>query len=289
MHAVAVRGTFDDCQALVKAMFNDHAFRDRVSSVGRQLHQLGAHRRAGDVLLRCRRRARRAAPAGVVRRADRQFRRHLRRLCRQAHGPADRAAGHRLQRQRHPAARARRPASTRCATWSPRPRRRWTSRSPPTSSATCSRRRAAMRRLIRAKMASLDATAASISARSGDACGQTSRRHRPPAKPTSPHASGARNAACGYLVDPHTACAVVAAERSSAAAAHRSRACRPRIPAKFPDAMQAITGERPGLPERLARPDDRPGALHDASPTNLAAVKALVEALTRAGPRRAAG
>ncbi|MEM6487097.1 MAG: threonine synthase [Pseudomonadota bacterium] len=28
VHALAVEGTFDDCQALVKAMFNDHAFRD---------------------------------------------------------------------------------------------------------------------------------------------------------------------------------------------------------------------------------------------------------------------
>jgi threonine synthase len=30
VHAVAIKGTFDDCQALVKGMFNDHAFRDRV-------------------------------------------------------------------------------------------------------------------------------------------------------------------------------------------------------------------------------------------------------------------
>jgi threonine synthase len=30
VHAVAVAGTFDDCQALLKAMFNDHAFRDEV-------------------------------------------------------------------------------------------------------------------------------------------------------------------------------------------------------------------------------------------------------------------
>ncbi|MBV8793052.1 MAG: threonine synthase [Pseudolabrys sp.] len=30
VHAVAIEGTFDDCQALVKAMFNHHAFRDRV-------------------------------------------------------------------------------------------------------------------------------------------------------------------------------------------------------------------------------------------------------------------
>jgi threonine synthase len=34
VHAVAVEGTFDDCQALVKAMFNHHAFRDRVKLSG---------------------------------------------------------------------------------------------------------------------------------------------------------------------------------------------------------------------------------------------------------------
>jgi len=34
IHAVAVEGTFDDCQALVKAMFNHHAFRDRVRLSG---------------------------------------------------------------------------------------------------------------------------------------------------------------------------------------------------------------------------------------------------------------
>lgn len=34
VHAVAIRGTFDDCQALVKGMFNNHAFRDRVSLSG---------------------------------------------------------------------------------------------------------------------------------------------------------------------------------------------------------------------------------------------------------------
>ena len=34
IHAVAVDGTFDDCQAIVKALFNDHAFRDRVRMSG---------------------------------------------------------------------------------------------------------------------------------------------------------------------------------------------------------------------------------------------------------------
>ena len=34
VHALAVEGNFDDCQALVKGMFNDHAFRDRVALSG---------------------------------------------------------------------------------------------------------------------------------------------------------------------------------------------------------------------------------------------------------------
>ncbi|MEW6255700.1 MAG: threonine synthase [Pseudomonadota bacterium] len=34
VHAIAVEGTFDDCQAHVKAMFNDHLFRDRMALAG---------------------------------------------------------------------------------------------------------------------------------------------------------------------------------------------------------------------------------------------------------------
>ena len=34
VHAIAVDGTFDDCQALVKGLFNNHGFRDRVSLSG---------------------------------------------------------------------------------------------------------------------------------------------------------------------------------------------------------------------------------------------------------------
>lgn len=34
VHTLAIEGTFDDCQALVKAMFNHHAFRDRVALSG---------------------------------------------------------------------------------------------------------------------------------------------------------------------------------------------------------------------------------------------------------------
>jgi threonine synthase len=34
VHALAIEGTFDDCQAIVKSMFNHHAFRDRVRLSG---------------------------------------------------------------------------------------------------------------------------------------------------------------------------------------------------------------------------------------------------------------
>jgi len=34
VHALAIEGNFDDCQALVKALFNDHRFRDRTALSG---------------------------------------------------------------------------------------------------------------------------------------------------------------------------------------------------------------------------------------------------------------
>lgn len=34
VHNIALKGTFDDCQAIVKALFNDHAFRDRITLAG---------------------------------------------------------------------------------------------------------------------------------------------------------------------------------------------------------------------------------------------------------------
>ena len=34
VHNIAIEGTFDDCQALVKALFNDHAYRDRLNLAG---------------------------------------------------------------------------------------------------------------------------------------------------------------------------------------------------------------------------------------------------------------
>lgn len=59
----------------------------------------------------------------------------------------------------------------------------------------------------------------------------------------------------GYLLDPHTACAVAAADRLIEAGAEPGIpivALATAHPAKFPDAIEAMTGARPPLPDRLA-------------------------------------
>ena len=59
-------------------------------------------------------------------------------------------------------------------------------------------------------------------------------------------------AASGYTLDPHTACAVVAAEKCAKANAGAMVILATAHPAKFPDVMEAITGVRPQLPPRLS-------------------------------------
>ncbi len=51
VHNIALEGSFDDAQALVKALFADTAFAHRVSPHRRQLDQLRAHRGAERLLL----------------------------------------------------------------------------------------------------------------------------------------------------------------------------------------------------------------------------------------------
>ena len=86
----------------------------------------------------------------------------------------------------------------------------------------------------------------------------------------------------GYLLDPHTACAVVAAERVLAnlngtpkvilATAH---------PAKFPEAMKSIAGVHPALPARLEKLMTDAERI-DVLPANLKAIEAYVEGAARA-------
>ena len=59
-------------------------------------------------------------------------------------------------------------------------------------------------------------------------------------------------AASGYVAEPHTACGIHAAATAGAGTHGPMVVLSTAHPAKFPDAMAAITGRRPGLPPRLA-------------------------------------
>ena len=74
---VAIEGTFDDCQSLVKALFNDAALRSRATWL-RSTRSTGADHGPGGLL--CRGAALAGRGAGELRRADGQFRRRVRRL-----------------------------------------------------------------------------------------------------------------------------------------------------------------------------------------------------------------
>ena len=135
VRAIAVEGTFDDCQDLVKAMFNDAPFRERmrlsaVNSIN------WARVMAQIVYYVTTARALRRADHGV--RADGQLRQRLRRLGRPADGRADRRLHRRLQRQRHPHPLRQRRRHVDAPGRADARARSWTSRCRRTSSACCS-------------------------------------------------------------------------------------------------------------------------------------------------------
>ena len=106
VHAIAIDGNFDDCQRLVKGLFNHHAFRDRVGLSG--VNSINWGRIMAQIVYYFSAALSLGAPDRPVSFVvpHRQFRRHLRRPCREDDGAADRAAGHRHQRKRHPGPRA---------------------------------------------------------------------------------------------------------------------------------------------------------------------------------------
>jgi len=86
--------------------------------------------------------------------------------------------------------------------------------------------------------------------------------------------------ATGYLPDPHTAIGIAAARALPPVPAINTVAAATAHPAKFPDAIEQAVGWRPPLPPRLADLYDR----HErflVLPNELGAVEAAVRALTR--------
>ena len=85
------------------------------------------------------------------------------------------------------------------------------------------------------------------------------------------------HAATGYLADPHTAVGIAAARAHPCTHGVPMIAMATADPAKFPDAMQQATGHRPPLPPRLADLYERPEKMTRA-PNDLQAVEAQVRA-----------
>jgi threonine synthase len=85
---------------------------------------------------------------------------------------------------------------------------------------------------------------------------------------------------CGYLADPHSAIGIAAARAHPPAHGVATVAMATAHPAKFPDAIEQAIGIRPELPLRLADLMTRPERF-TVLPNDLAAVEANVRALVR--------
>ena len=252
VHAVAVRGTFDDCQALVKAMFNHHAFRDRVQLSGvnsinwaRIVAQITYYFAAAAALGAPHRRISFSVPTGNF---------------------GDIFAGYAAKKMGLPIERLviasnendilprtlETGAYETCgvvATTSPSMDiqvssnfERYLYEASNRDSVSVRRQMDSLKQSGRFELdgkvvAAMREDFAAASARESDIAGIVRKL-----------LSEAQ-----YLVEPHTACGVHASNQNQAG-------CDPAVPrvvlatahpAKFPDAMEAITGQRPGLPERL--------------------------------------
>ena len=84
----------------------------------------------------------------------------------------------------------------------------------------------------------------------------------------------------GYVMEPHTACGWVAAEKTASGRRSPCIVLSTAHPAKFPDAMLAITGEHPHLPPRLPSLLTEPEHF-EVLENDLAAVEAFVAASAR--------
>ena len=83
-----------------------------------------------------------------------------------------------------------------------------------------------------------------------------------------------------YLAEPHTACGLHAAARVGAPRGCAQIVLSTAHPAKFPEAMQAITGARPALPPRLANLMTDPERM-DILPNDQAEIEAYITARSR--------
>ncbi len=96
------------------------------------------------------------------------------------------------------------------------------------------------------------------------------------------------HAATGYIADPHSAVGIAAARALPAGHGVPTVAVATAHPAKFPDAIERAIGQRPALPARLADLFQREERF-EILPNALAPVQAAVRALARRNAARAGG
>jgi len=91
----------------------------------------------------------------------------------------------------------------------------------------------------------------------------------------------------GYLIDPHTAVAVAVAEKENRDRSVPMIVLSTAHPAKFPDAVEAACGTRPALPDWLGDLESRPERV-TVLPNDQAAVEKFILAASRAAREGAA-
>ena len=285
VHAVAIEGTFDDCQALVKGMFNDHAFRDRMHLAGvnsinwaRIVAQLTYYFAAAVALGAPHRPVSFAVPTGNF---------------------GDIFAGYVARRMGLPIERLVigsnvndiLPRTVATGVYEKRGVTPTTSPSMDIEVSSNFERylfeaQGRDSALIRAQMAAL-AQSGRFEVKGGP---ELLTRDFAAASATEAEVADAIRRVwevSGYTIEPHTACGLIAAERCLPPGPVPQIVLATAHPAKFPDAMEAILGERPGLPPRLSSlmtDEERTSLL----PNDLAAVESFVEERARAGAERLA-
>jgi threonine synthase len=279
VHALAVKGTFDDCQALVKGMFNDLAFRDRVllSAVNsinwaRIVAQVTYYFAAATALGAPHRPVSFVVPTGnfgdilagwVARQMGLPIERLV--IATNANDILPRAVATGVYEMRDVV-----------ATTSPSMDIQISSNFERYLFEASGRDAA----IIRGQMASL------VQSRRFEIAKAYGRLKEDFAAAGASEADVAATIRrtyehSGYLLDPHTACGIVAADRVPGNAHTPQIVLATAHPAKFPDALQAIVGERPSLPAglgNLMRDKER----FDVLDNDLAAVERYVEARARA-------
>jgi threonine synthase len=284
VHAVAIEGTFDDCQALVKAMFGDLAFRDRARLAGvnsinwaRVAAQIVYYFVAGAALGAPHRPVSFSVPTGnfgdiFAGWAARRMGLPIERLVIATNENDILARAHRegVYEVRGVAPTTSPSMDIQVASNF----ERWLFEASGRDAARVRSRMGALRQSGRFELSGEVAAAmrADFAAASAD---------------MDEVASCIRRVAreSGYLLDPHSACGVVAAHKAAALDGVPCVALATAHPAKFPDAMEAIAGRRPSLPPRLASLTTAPERF-TVLPNDLAAIENFIA--RRAGERKGA-